>query len=130
MSSLMRLSLKSNYNDNNGYFTWGMKGQLPTELGRLGNLQHLDLSDNYLTGTIITEIGQLHQLETLYIQNNFLRGPIPQEYSNCVSLKEVLMHDNDIDEGFAMPEGVCRLPELELAQVDCGVNCTCCLTAC
>ena len=131
MISLTSLSLHSNYNDKNGYFTWGIKSKLPTELGKLKNLQHINLSDNYLTGTLITEIGQLYLLKTMNLQNNFLQGSIPKEYSNCVSMKEILLQENNIDgESFGMPEEICRLPELDLARVDCEVSCSCCLTTC
>eukprot|EP00577_Skeletonema_sp_RCC1716_P032849 CAMPEP_0113437518 /NCGR_PEP_ID=MMETSP0013_2-20120614/37466_1 /TAXON_ID=2843 ORGANISM="Skeletonema costatum, Strain 1716" /NCGR_SAMPLE_ID=MMETSP0013_2 /ASSEMBLY_ACC=CAM_ASM_000158 /LENGTH=747 /DNA_ID=CAMNT_0000328193 /DNA_START=155 /DNA_END=2395 /DNA_ORIENTATION=+ /assembly_acc=CAM_ASM_000158 len=110
MVGLTTLSLESNYRDQNGYFTWGINGELPIELGKLKNLQHLRINDNYLTGTLISEIGQLFLLETLHLQNNFLQGPIPEVYSNCVMLKEVLLEDNSIDSQFGMPEGICRLP--------------------
>lgn len=126
MISLTSLSLQSNYKDEKGYFTWGINGKLPSELGRLKNLQHLHMNDNYLTGTLISEIGQLFLLETLHLQNNFLQGPIPDTYSNCVLLKEVLLEDNSIDSQFGMPEGICRLPELDLAKVDCSLSCSCC----
>lgn len=124
--SLTSLSLESNYKDQNGYFSWGINGKLPRELGKLKNLRHLRVNDNYLTGTLISELGQLSLLETLHLQNNFLEGPIPDAYSNCVMLKEVLLEDNSIDSQFGMPEGICRLPELDLARVDCSLSCTCC----
>jgi len=126
MISLTSLSIESNYKDEKGYFTWGINGKLPSELGRLKNLQHLHMNDNYLTGTLISEIGQLFLLETLHLQNNFLQGPIPDSYSNWVLLKEVLLEDNSIDSQFGMPEGICRLPELDLAKVDCSLSCSCC----
>lgn len=131
MISLTSLSLQSNYKDDNGYFAWGIKGELPTQLGSLKNLQNLDLSDNYLSGPLITELGKLYHLQTLHLQNNFFHGPIPLEYSNCVSMKEIILHNNNIDgESHGMPEEICRLPELELARVDCEVTCSCCLTTC
>ena len=127
MISLNKLSLESNYKDQNGYFTWGVHGKLPTELGKLKNLKHLHLNDNYISGTLISEIGQLYFLETLHLQSNFLLGPIPAEYSDCVLLEEILLQDNNIDGGsVSMPEDICRLPELELARVDCEVSCSCC----
>ncbi|KAL3802049.1 hypothetical protein HJC23_010805 [Cyclotella cryptica] len=127
MISLTSLSLESNYKDESGYFTWGIHSTLPTELGKLKNLKHLLLNDNYLSGTLITEIGQLYFLETLHLQNNFLLGPIPLEYSNCVLLEEILLEGNNIDGSlYSMPEDICRLPELELARVDCKISCSCC----
>ncbi|KAL7553811.1 hypothetical protein ACHAWF_017155 [Thalassiosira exigua] len=131
MISLTRLSLQSNYNDREGYFTWGIKDKLPTELGKLRNLQHIDLSNNFISGTLVTEIGALSLLETLHLNNNFLSGPIPVEYSSCKSLEEILLQDNDIDgEKFRMPAEICNLPGLDLARVDCEVSCRCCVTMC
>lgn len=131
MISLTSISLQSNYNDNNGYFTWGIKRELPTELGQIKNLQYMNLANNYLTGTLITEIGQLHLLETLDLQNNFLDGPIPPEYANIVGLTRIFLQNNNIDgQTYEMPDEICRLPELDLAQVDCGVSCRCCRSTC
>lgn len=129
MISLTKLSLQSNYKDHDGYFTWGIKGKLPTELGNLKNLQHMDISDNYLTGSLVTEIGKLYLLQTMHLQNNFLQGPIPSEWANCVSMKEMFLQDNNVDgQKHSVPEEICRLPELELARVDCAVSCSCCLS--
>ena len=131
MVSLASLNLAGNYNDQDGYFTWGVKNSLPTELGQLKNLQHLNLADNYISGTLISELGQLFRLQSLHLQNNVMQGPIPDEYSNCVSLKELLLQNNDIDgSSYSMPNNVCRLPKLELARVDCDVSCSCCLSTC
>ena len=130
MISLNRLSLASNYNDDDGYFTGGIIGTLPPELANLKNLKEMDLSNNYLTGTLITEIGQLHLLQSLYIQNNFLTGSIPQEFVNCVSLRELVLQDNDLKSTIGMPEEICRLPELNMARVDCDLFCSCCQSLC
>ena len=127
MISLNKLSLESNYKDQNGYFTWGVHGKLPTELGKLKNLKHLHLNDNYISGTLVSEIGNLNFLETIHLHSNFLHGPIPVEYSGCVWLREILLQGNNIDGGsFSMPDSICHLPELELARVDCAVPCSCC----
>jgi Leucine-rich repeat (LRR) protein len=130
MISLKYFSLASNYNDDDGYFTKGIIGTLPRELGMLKNLQLIDLSSNYITGTLITEIGSLRHLQSFFIQNNFLHGSIPEEYSNCVSLKELVLQDNDLNNTIGMPDEICRLPEMILARVDCEIACDCCLGLC
>ena len=130
MISLTVLSLASNYNDDDGYFTQGIIGTIPTELGMLSNLQLIDLSNNYITGTLVAEIGNLQHLQSLFIQNNFLHGSIPIEYSNCVSLRELVLQDNDLNNTLGMPDEICRLPEMTLARVDCDIACDCCLGSC
>ena len=131
MISLTSLNLQSNYNDEQGYFTWGIKSTIPSELGQLKNLRHINLSDNYITGTLMKELGQLPRLQTMHLQNNDIAGPIPTEYSNLASLREILLQDNSIDrELYSMPEEICHLPQLELARVDCDVSCSCCLSTC
>ena len=130
MISLTVLSLASNYNDDDGYFTQGIIGTIPTELGMLSNLQLIDLSNNYITGTLVTEIGNLQHLQSLFIQNNFLHGSIPIEYSNCASLRELVLQDTDLNNTLGMPDEICRLPEMTLARVDCDIACDCCLGSC
>lgn len=130
MVSLNSLSLASNYNDEDGYITGGIIGTLPSELGKMKNIQVIDLSNNLITGTFITEMGLLTRLQSLYIQNNLLTGSVPPEYSNCVSLKEFVLQDNDLNNTIGMPHEICRLPELVLARVDCDIFCECCLSLC
>ncbi len=45
--------------------TTNLRGQLPTELGLLSNLQHLELRLNELSGLIPTELGSLTSLVQL-----------------------------------------------------------------
>ena len=131
MASLSSLFLQSNYRDTNGYFSYGINGALPNDIGKMKNLRDLDLSGNYLTGPLPRSLGELTSLETLHLQSNFLQGPIPVEYAKCVNLKEILLHENDIEgEIFTMPDEICSLPDLDLAKVDCPVECDCCLANC
>ena len=50
--------------------------ELPAELGNLGNLQELTLSDNQLTGEIPAELGNLSNLQELTLSDNQLTGEI------------------------------------------------------
>ena len=56
-----------------------MVGTIPTELGRLSNLQVLDLDSNNLTGTLPTELGKLINVTGLHLSSNSLKGTIPSE---------------------------------------------------
>jgi Leucine-rich repeat (LRR) protein len=54
-----------------------LEGPIPTEIGRLTNLDVLDAGRNLLTGTIPTEIGLMANLNTLGLEDNRLNGTIP-----------------------------------------------------
>ena len=61
------------YLDNNE-----LTGLIPSELGKLSNLDYLSLYRNQLTGTIPTELGDLPNLKVLYLADNELTGCIPK----------------------------------------------------
>lgn len=69
---VVRLSLPGNY----------LSGEIPSELGDLAHLQHLNLRSNRLTGEIPSELGKLPNLESVYIAWNFWKGCIPEGLSN------------------------------------------------
>lgn len=54
----------------------GLRGTIPEELGFLRYLQHLDLSDNYLTGFLPSDL-QWAPLEKLDVSGNNLQGLVP-----------------------------------------------------
>lgn len=62
-------------------------GTIPPELGRLSNLQSLDLTHNNLTGSIPHELGKLSNLIELDLWDNQLTGAIPVELSNLINLQ-------------------------------------------
>ncbi|KAK9276599.1 hypothetical protein L1049_006134 [Liquidambar formosana] len=98
-----------------------LTGSVPDEFGyNCQNLEHLDLSGNFLIGgiprsfgkcrrlrtlllfsnklddVIPHELGQLRKLEVLDVSRNSLNGPIPAELGNCVELS-VLVLSNIFD---------------------------------
>jgi len=66
MHNIIRIDLSSK----------GLTGTIPESIGFLEYLQHLDLSDNYLTGYLPSDL-QFAPLETLDISGNQLKGIIP-----------------------------------------------------
>ena len=74
-------------------------GQIPPALGRLTNLTHLDLSNNGLTGSIPAEIGNLTNLVYLDLSGNKLTGRIPSTLGNLKSSIETLLINNSGLEG-------------------------------
>ncbi|XP_056696921.1 probable LRR receptor-like serine/threonine-protein kinase At3g47570 isoform X2 [Spinacia oleracea] len=98
----------------------GLQGQIPSSLGncislnqlhlsnngltknippRLFNLPVLsillDLSENYLTGSLPEEVGRLTNLDYLDISGNLLTGEIPSSLGGCVSLEFLYMEGNN-----------------------------------
>ncbi|KAJ3028531.1 UNVERIFIED_CONTAM: hypothetical protein HDU68_001464 [Siphonaria sp. JEL0065] len=61
--------------DLGGYY--GLGGSIPTEIGRMKDLQFLSLWQCHLVGPIPSEIGLLTKLTYLYINDNLLTGDIP-----------------------------------------------------
>ena len=64
-----------------------LSGSIPSSLGRLLELTHLNLSSNSLTGNIPRELGWLENLEELRLSGNSLTGCIP------LPLKDVATND-------------------------------------
>ena len=64
-----------------------LTGEIPSELGRLTNLEYLALVGNSsLTGEIPSELGRLTNLERLHLFNNRLTGEIPRELGRLTNL--------------------------------------------
>ncbi len=61
-------------------------GPIPTEIGNLTNLTHLDLGWNGLSGSIPPQIGNLTNLTYLGLGNSSLSGSIPTEIGNLTNL--------------------------------------------
>ena len=64
-----------------------LSGSIPSSLGRLFELTHLNLSSNSLTGEIPLQLGRLENLEELRLSGNSLTGCIP------LPLKDVATND-------------------------------------
>eukprot|EP00261_Vitis_vinifera_P031436 XP_019072679.1 PREDICTED: probable LRR receptor-like serine/threonine-protein kinase At1g53440 isoform X3 [Vitis vinifera] len=74
-----------------------LDGTLPDEFGNLSYLQELDLSRNYINGSIPTSLGQLF-LTILALPGNRISGSIPHEISNISTLEELVLEANQLGE--------------------------------
>ena len=71
-------------------------GQVPPELGNLGHLQKLDLSNNSLEGRIPEELGNIPFLRELNLSGNQLYGSVPPEIGNLLLLQVLDLRDNEL----------------------------------
>ena len=58
-----------------------LKGVLPTEIGRLIQLSHLNLDYNSITGKLPSQLGLLVRLKTLDVSFNAITGHLPYQIS-------------------------------------------------
>ncbi|MBA0592870.1 hypothetical protein Gorai_009836, partial [Gossypium raimondii] len=66
-------------------------GSIPSSLGNCPRLRTLLLFSNMLDGVIPNELGQLHKLEVLDVSRNNLSGLIPMELGNCAQLSVLVL---------------------------------------
>ena len=73
-----------------------LSGPVPTKLGDLAGLTHLDLNNNDLTGPIPPEFDNLTRLTHLDVWNNSLTGTIPPQLGNLASLTFLGLTGNNL----------------------------------
>ncbi|KAK4780465.1 hypothetical protein SAY87_016571 [Trapa incisa] len=73
-----------------------IEGTIPPELGNLKNLISLDLYNNNISGIIPPSLGLLKSLVFLRLNNNKLTGPIPRVLVGVRSLKVVDVSSNNL----------------------------------
>lgn len=72
-----------------------ISGTIPTEVGMLTELLYMDFSFNFdLNGTLPTELGLLSRLTHLNIEFNSLTGPIPLEIGKLTALEKLDIRHN------------------------------------
>ncbi|KAF9666677.1 hypothetical protein SADUNF_Sadunf16G0253600 [Salix dunnii] len=91
-----------------------LQGSLPPDLSRFPYLQEIDLSRNYLNGSIPREWGAT-QMTTISIIGNRFTGPIPKEIGNISTLVYFTVEFNQFS-GVLPPElgNLSRLEKLHL----------------
>ncbi|KAK8986498.1 hypothetical protein V6N11_010054 [Hibiscus sabdariffa] len=87
-----------------------LTGIIPPELGNLTHLQVIDLTRNYLSGSIPSSLSQL-PLTNLSLLGNRLSGPIPPEIGDISTLQDVVLEDNLL--GGSLPSNLGNLGRLD-----------------
>jgi hypothetical protein len=110
-----------------------LTGSLPTELGMLTNLVHLDVSSNEFSSSIPSEIGRLTNLVSLELQGNQLSGSVPQELTSILDSIRLLKLERNILQGTL--DMFCNNQTDLLISADCGgsdpsMDCPCCVECC
>jgi len=96
----------------------GLTGTIPPEIGRLSNLEHLEMWTNNLSGPIPPELGILSSLRVLVLDFNELTS-IPPELGNLTHLEHLNLQANNLT-GSIPPElgNLSNLTSLSLASND------------
>ncbi|XP_047963784.1 probable LRR receptor-like serine/threonine-protein kinase RPK1 [Salvia hispanica] len=68
-----------------------LKGKIPRALEKCGRLRTILLSSNALRGAIPAELGKLRNLEVLNVARNGLSGPLPANLGNCTRLSALVL---------------------------------------
>ncbi|MCY3844114.1 MAG: hypothetical protein OXH69_11290 [Acidobacteria bacterium] len=93
-----------------------LRGTIPPELGTLGRLRDLRLSNNALTGRIPAELGDLGELEVLRLSNNALSGTVPSSLGNLGKVWELRLHQNRLTG--TLPESVQHMGSLRRLRIE------------
>ncbi|XP_062110031.1 receptor protein kinase-like protein ZAR1 [Humulus lupulus] len=80
-----------------------LNGSLPVELFEAQGLQSLALYGNSLSGSVSKEVGKLKYLQTLDLSQNFLNGSIPASILQCKRLRALDISQNNFTG--SLPDG-------------------------
>ena len=75
---------------------YGLRGEIPAELGKLDRLVSIRFNNNELTGEIPPELGNLTNLNRLVLNVNSLSGSVPSELGNLTKLQELWIKANNL----------------------------------
>ncbi|XP_034678455.1 probable leucine-rich repeat receptor-like serine/threonine-protein kinase At3g14840 isoform X4 [Vitis riparia] len=90
--------------------TQNLPGSLPPELVKLPYLQEIDLTRNYLNGSIPPEWGTM-QLVNISLMGNRVTGSIPKELGNISTLANLIVESNQLSG--VLPQELGNLSSIE-----------------
>ena len=102
-----------------------LSGMIPSKLGRLYNLELLDLSRNQLNGEIPSVLGGLTGLRYLHLNQNQLTGPAPSWLGRISTLRTLDISGNELTG--EVPEELGSLPDLTKLRLGGGNQLTGCM---
>ncbi|RRT80686.1 hypothetical protein B296_00023292 [Ensete ventricosum] len=73
-----------------------LSGFLPSEIGKLRNIQTIDISNNRLSGGVPSTISECEVLENLYMQGNLFQGSIPSSLNQLKGLQVLDLSSNNL----------------------------------
>ena len=87
MSSLKYLRLEQN----------DMAGTIPSNIGKLNEMIHINLGGNWFSSTIPSSLSQLPELIYLFLSDNYFTGTLPESLSQLhETLQDLDVGDNDL----------------------------------
>ena len=92
-----------------------LTGSIPPEIGNLTEIEQLAILDNKLSGPIPPEMGNMTSLRILDLRYNSLSGLIPPELGNLSNMDQLWLGKNALRG--AIPEELCNI---ELCGNDCN----------
>ncbi|PSL25141.1 T9SS type A sorting domain-containing protein [Dyadobacter jiangsuensis] len=99
------------------YLGPGFGGNLPSEIGNLSKLEYLNFLGNGFSSSSMSEIGSLTTLKELHITPS---GDIPASFANLVNLERCVMGRFGPLEGIntiAFPDVVCQWPKIKMLRM-------------
>lgn len=87
-------------------------GSVPSDLGLIQHLRHLDLSGNFLNGSLPASIFNATELQVLSLSNNVITGELPDLVGQLTSLQFVNLSDNAF--AGSLPDSLSALTNLSV----------------
>lgn len=93
----------------------GLWGTIPQTIGNLSSLEIINLSSNYLNGTIPSEMLALRNLHTVVLDHNRFSGQVPSWVGSVSGLTVLSLKDNTLSG--SLPSSLSRLVNLRILQL-------------